>query len=148
MACWDFASSLNQKDYFSAWYGSENLRRVQGNTIKTLPTRVHIPCIKIVLLYSAGYKEDLLNKSYYLLQAPFTTEIVSTCLLSKMGKLLDHCLWSQKHKSSSWQWTPCCRLKDSRWWRLRRWQARNSDFILYSIYSRSHRNMVDFQRQQ
>lgn len=36
----EILQALNQKDYFSAWYGSENLRRVQGNKIKTLPTKL------------------------------------------------------------------------------------------------------------
>lgn len=36
----EILQALNQKDYFSAWYGSENLRRVQGNKIKTRPTKL------------------------------------------------------------------------------------------------------------
>ena len=34
----EILQALKQKGYFSAGCGSENLRRVQGNKLKTLPT--------------------------------------------------------------------------------------------------------------
>lgn len=58
----EMVQALNQKGYFSAVRGSGNLRRVQGNKIKTANKITPLfPVIKIVLLSPAGYKEDLVE---------------------------------------------------------------------------------------
>lgn len=92
----EILQALNQKGSFSARWGLGNLRRVQSNKIKTLPTKW--PPYSLPLRYFCFTLQDIkmmwLNKSYYLLQPPFTTAIVSTRLLKKMGKLLDHHVWS------------------------------------------------------